>query len=178
MELITRETQGLTPLSPNIQGKVVVVNYQRLDRNHHQPRFQLLKVTGGFGTQSGALGQSVFGVHIADGRDGQFARNDIIGEATRHLIDRAMSDNRPVAEFDPSERVYMLVTKDGVRTRGDTVEAAMQRLRRITQSPVLMAYRMHPASKISPLGYISYPDGAPPELVEIKKVQEVWTAIN
>lgn len=178
MEMITSDTQGLTPLSNNIQGKVVVINHTLLDRNHHQPRFQLIKVTGGFGTQSGALGRSVFGIHIADGRDAQVTRHDLVGEATRHLIDRAMADNRPVNEFDLHERVYMLVTKDGHRTRGDTVESAMQRLRRITQSPVLMAYRMHPASKISPLGYITYPDGAPPELVQIKKVQEEWTAIS
>ena len=177
MEVISNGELGLAPLSPDITGKVVVVNHTTLDRTNQSPRFQLVKVTGGFGTQDGGPNNLVFGIFIADGRDARVTRSDLIGEATRSLIDRALSDNRATARFDLSERIYMLVAKDQSRARGDTPHAAMERLRRITQSPVMMAYRMHPASKILSTGFIEFPDGAPPELVQLKKGEE-WIANN
>jgi hypothetical protein len=178
MQLITERSQGLRPLSENISNQVVVVNHTSLDRSNQSPRFQLLKVTGGLGASSGRLGQSIFGIHIADGRDGTYKRSDLIGEAQKSLIDYAMQDDAPVQTVPLNARIFMLVAKDGNRTRGDTVTHAMQRLRRVTQSPVLMAYRCHPNTKVLSTGYLTYPEGAPPELVMLKKQGEEWTAIS
>lgn len=179
MQLITEGSQGLRPLSEKLTNQVVVINHTSLDRSNQTPRFQLFKVTGGLGASSGRLGQSIFGIHIADGRDGTYKRNDLIGEAQKSLIDRAMQDDdAPVRTHAIGDRVFMLVAKDGNRTRGDTPTHAMERLRRVTQSPVLMAYRCHPNTVVLPTGYLTYPEGAPPELVMLKKQGEEWMAIS
>jgi len=75
----------------------------------------------------------------------------------------------------PVELEYLLVCKDGSRARGPSVEVARQRVQRITHSPVMMSFRVHPDTTITSNGYIQYPDGYPPEEVNIKKGKE-WTA--
>ena len=89
-----------------------------------------------------------------------------------------MADTTPVADTPLTERVILLIAKDGSRARGSTPNPAMERLRRITQSPVLMSYRCHPQTKIVSTGYLTYPEGAPPELVMLRKQGEEWIAIT
>lgn len=75
------------------------------------------------------------------------------------------------------ELEYMLVCKDGSRSRGPSLEIARQRIQRVTHSPVMMSLRIHPETTITSNGYIVYPDGYPPEEVAIRKGKE-WTATN
>lgn len=72
---------------------------------------------------------------------------------------------------------YLLVCKDGARAMAPTVELARQRVQRMTNSPVMMSYRIHPDTTITTNGYIKYPDGYPPEDINIRKGKE-WTVAN
>jgi hypothetical protein len=77
----------------------------------------------------------------------------------------------------PFELEYLLVCKDGSRARGPTLETTTQRIKRITNSPVMMSFLVHPDTKINSFGYIEYPDGYPPEEITYKKGKE-WTAAD
>jgi hypothetical protein len=177
MDLITSEAEGLRPLDGDLTSQVLVIKHTLLGGRYQQPRFQLFKARGGFGCNPSSLGRAVFGTHIASGDDGRYQRNAFVGIASRSLIDAALADARPVPDIDINEREYMLVAKDGCRGRGKTVEIARQRLERQTNSPVMMSLRLHPESIVLEYGFISYPDGAAPEEIRIKKGKE-WTAVT
>lgn len=177
MELITTEAQGLLPLDGDLTGKVLVLDHKVLKARFQRPRFQLIKARGGFGCNPSSLGRAVFGTCIASGEEARYDRPHFIGIASRSLIDMALADTKPVGDIDLTAREYMLISKDGCRARGQTVQAARERLERMTNSPVFMSYRLHPESSISPIGYITYPDGAPPQEIRIRKGKE-WTAID
>lgn len=86
----------------------------------------------------------------------------------------------PAIQATPIREVeleFLLVCKDGSRARGPSLEIARQRIQRITHSPVMMSLRIHPDSIVTGNGYIKYPDGYPPEEIDIKKGKE-WTAAN
>lgn len=72
---------------------------------------------------------------------------------------------------------YLLVCKDGCRAIAQTVELARRRVERMTSSPVMMSFLVHPETTITSNGYIKYPDGYPPTEFTIKKGKE-WTAKN
>lgn len=72
---------------------------------------------------------------------------------------------------------YLLVCKDGSRAMAPSVELARQRVQRMTKSPVMMSFRVHPDTTITTNGYIKYPDGFPPEDINIRKGKE-WTAVS
>lgn len=67
---------------------------------------------------------------------------------------------------------YLLVCKDGSRGRGPSLEIAHERVRRVTHSTVMMSLRIHPDTIVTGNGYIKYPDGYPPEEIDIKKGKE------
>lgn len=75
------------------------------------------------------------------------------------------------------EHHYLLVCKDGSRAFAPSVDLAKQRIQRMTKSPVMMSYRVHPDTTITANGYIKYPDGFPPEDIDIKRGKE-WSAIS
>ena len=177
MKLITRGDEGLAPLSGDITGKVVVIAHTRLNKRYQSPRFQLFKATGGFGCKEGGLGSAVFGQYLADGEDDRRERQELIGIASDELVGRALEDTTPVVELDLTARVYLLIAKDGTYEVGDTVEQTRQRLLRLTDANVTEAWSVHPESKISDIGFITYPQGAPPVAVRIKKGKE-WTVAN
>ena len=177
MKLITQGDEGLAPLSGDITGQVVVISHTRLNKRYQSPRFQLFKATGGFGCKENSLGSAVFGHYLADGDDDRRERRELIGIASDELIGRALEDTTPVLDLDVTARVYLLIAKDGTYEIGDTVEQARQRLLRLTDATVTEAWHVHPESKISDIGFITYPPGAPPLAVRIKKGKE-WTAAN
>lgn len=86
----------------------------------------------------------------------------------------------PAIQMAPRRHVeleYLLVCKDGSRGRGPSVEIARQRVQRVTHSPVMMSFRIHPGTTISGNGFLQYPDGYPPEPIDIRKGKE-WTAAD
>lgn len=174
MNLITSRDDGVRPLDGDLTDKVLVINHLRLGRPYQLPRFQLFKATGGFGCKPNTLGQAVFGYHLADMESARWNRSDFIGVPSDELITAAMADARPVAAIDLSARVYMVIAKDGSRAVGETPTEAMTRLRRITASALLNAYHAHPESSITDLGHITYPSGASPVEVKLKKRGKVW----
>lgn len=174
MNLITHETEGLSPLVGDLAGKTLVIRANALNRRYQLPRFQLFKATGGFGCKESSLGSKVFGVFVADNEDGQYRRNDFIGIATDQLIRQAMADARAVEPIDLAQRVYLLVSKDQHYAKGDTVEQAMQRLRRMTRSAVVESFRVHPEAIINELGFMTCPAGTEIAEVKIKKQGGVW----
>lgn len=174
MNLVEPGHGGLLPLVGNISGKVVVLDWKVLNGRFQLPRFQLIKANGGFGCNEDSQGK-IFGVCIADSEDVELRRKHLIGIATDELISEAMADTRPVEQIDLELREYMLVAKDGSNARGQTIEQARQRLKRYTDAAVVVAYELHPESVLNEFGYISYPQGAPPVEMKIKKGKE-WTA--
>lgn len=175
MSLIDAGHEGLMPLVGDLTDKVVVLDWRKLNRRYQLPRFQLVKAKGGFGCKEGSLGNKVYGYCIADSSDVACRRQQLIGIATIELINEAMADTRAVGQIDLALREYMLVAKDGSSERGQTIEEARQRLKRITNSVVVGAYELHPESYITEFGFIQYPQGAPPTEVRINK-GKVWTA--
>lgn len=174
MQLIESTDERLRPLVGNVKGRVLVLDWRQLKRRFQMPRFQLIKATGGFGCEEGSTGK-VFGTSICDGEDGAYRRNHFIGMATDPLIQAAMADTTPVAGIDLSLREYLLIARDGSTERGQTIEQARQRLRLISSAAITGAYEVHPESYMTDFGFISYPDGAPPVEVKIKR-GKVWTA--
>lgn len=178
MNLIVNGDEGLAPLVGNLEGKLLVIAHQRLNRRYQCPRFQIFKAIGGFGCQEGSLGSAVFGIHVADNEDNRWERHDFIGIASDELAQRAMLDNTPVININLEERIYFLVAKDGSMETGETVDQAMRRLKRITNSAVAQAFHAHPESTVTPFGLMSYPQGAPPVTVKIKKRGGFWIDAN
>ena len=177
MNLIVPGDEGVTPLVGDITGKPVVIAFQHLNRRYQMPRFQIFMPTGGFGCQEGSLGSKVYGRSMADNEDSQFRREHFIGFASSELVQRAMLDTTPVPGIDLSLREYMLVSRDGRTERGDTIEQARQRLRKVTKAHVVSAWEIHPESHLTEWGAVSFPEGAPPVEVPIKKGR-IWTAAH
>lgn len=174
MKLITSNSEGLRPLDGDLTGECLVLSHLRLHRRYQMPRFQIFKATGGFGCKPGSLGSKVYGVFIADNEDGQWRRSDFIGIATKELIHDALADDTPVPSINPHERHYLLVSNDGHYESGDTVNQAMQRLRRMTRAKVRHAFLCHPESTINEFGFLSYPEGTDLVEVKIKRQGGVW----
>ena len=174
MDLITLKSEGLRPLTGDLTNQVLVINHTRLISRYQLPRFQLFKATGGFGCQEHSLGRAVFGYCVASNEDARWNRSDFIGIASDQLIHRAMEDATPVDELDINARIYLVFSKDGTFEKGDTVHSAMTRLRRITESPVLVAYHAHPESQITDDGFLIYPQGTTLTEVKVKKKGELW----
>jgi hypothetical protein len=174
VNLIESTDERLRPLVGDIKGQILVLNWGLLGRRFQMPRFQLVKAIGGFGCNDGSPGK-IFGASICDGEQDAYRRGNFIGIATDGLITAAMADNKPVEGIDIAIREYLLIARDGSTERGDTVEQARQRLRRISSAAIRGAYEVHPESKINDFGFITYPEGAPPTEVKIKR-GKVWTA--
>lgn len=174
MHLITCTDERLRPLVGDLKGQVLVLDWAYLKRRYQMPRFQLIQATGGFGCSEESPGK-IFGRSICDGEEGTYRRNQFIGIATEELIMAGMADTTPVQNIDLNLREYLLIARDGSTERGHTIEQARQRLGRITSAAITGAYEVHPESYVNDLGYISYPDGAPPVEVKIRK-GKVWTA--
>lgn len=177
MDLITAGSEGLLPLDGDLTGRVIVLKHSALNRRYQSPRFQLFKATGGFGCQADGLGRAVFVHSLADFEDGRYNRSDFIGIATEDLISRALADTTQVADLDLTERIYLVIAKDGTHELGDTIDQARKRLKMITGSPVKDAYHIHPESIITDFGIVNYPAGAIPTVVKIKK-GTIWTDIS
>lgn len=174
MNLITSGDEGLRPLVGDLAKQRLVLSHTRLNRRYQSPRFQIFQATGGFGCQEGSLGSAVYGIHIADGESARWNRNDFIGIASDELVTKALEDLSPVEDIDTSERIYLVVAKDGSSATGDTLQAARLRLKRITKSSVRVAYHAHPESSIDNFGFLTYPAGAVPSEVKIKSRGGIW----
>lgn len=174
MQLIERTDERLRPLVGDLRGQTLVLDWRLLKRRFQMPRFQIIRATGGFGCQEDSSGK-IFGTSVCDGEDGTYRRASFIGVATDALIQAAMADTTPVAGIDLSLREYLLIARDGSTERGQTIEQARHRLRLISSAAITGAYEVHPESYMTDFGFISYPDGAPPTAVKIKR-GKVWTA--
>lgn len=174
MQLITAADEGVRPLVGDLKDKVLVLAHTKLNRRYQMPRFQLFKATGGFGCSEGTIGSAVFGMFLADNEDARWDRRDFIGIATEDLIARALADTTPVKAIDLNERDYLVLSKDQHYARGSTPHEAMTRLRRLTRSALAVAYHAHPETVINDFGYLSYPEGAAPVEVKIKRQGARW----
>jgi len=177
MKLITEGDEGLSPLVGDITGKVVVIKHTRLTARYQTTRFQLFKAYGGFGCKEDSLGRAVFGRYLADNQDGRRDRSEFIGIADDGLVRRALEDTTPVLELDRSLRQVLLICKDGTYEFGDTAEQARQRLARITEAEVIAAYIAHPETRVSDIGFLTYPAGCPPVEARLTKGKE-WIATS
>ena len=177
MDLITAGSEGLLPLDGDLTGRVIVLKHTALNRRYQSPRFQLFKATGGFGCQAGGLGRAVFVRSLADSEDGRYNRRDFVGIASDALVNQAMADTTPIIDIDLTERIYLVVAKDGTHELGETIDQARKRLKMITGSPVKDVYHIHPESTITDFGLIHFPKGASPTVVKIKK-GTIWTDIS
>lgn len=162
MKLITANDEGLLPLVGNLASRVCVLNHHALTKRYQLPRYQLFKVNGGFGCQENSPGTTVFGQYLVDGEQDRRERKELIGIATDELIERAMQDDAPVMPIDVKQQVYMIVAIDGNHEFGSSLREAGQRLRMITKCKAAAGYLVHPETKINSLGYMTYPQGAPP----------------
>jgi hypothetical protein len=178
MNLITSTDDGMSRVAGDLTNQVLVISHIKLNRRYQIPRFQLFKATGGFGCKEGSLGSAVFGYHLADSEQARWDRSDFIGIADKDLVTRAMADTTPVQAININDRVFMVIAKDGSQAKGETPTEAMTRLRRITRSALLAAYSAHPESTINELGYMSYPSGAAPTEVKIKKQGVNWIDVK
>lgn len=174
MNLISARDEGLRPLVGDLTGQTLVLAHTKLHRRYQLPRFQLFKATGGFGCQENSLGRAVFGTHPADGEDARWNRNDFIGIATPELEARAMADPTPVEPIKLELRCFLFVSADGNYVTGDTPNQAMDRLRRITKAKVSNAFIAHPETVINEIGIMTWPVGAAPAEVKLKKKGGNW----
>ena len=178
MQLIKSGDEGLRPLVGNLKHQRLVLKHTALNRRYQSPRFQIFHATGGFGCQENSYGSTIYGIQIADGESAAFDRNQFVGIASDELVNRALEDTTPVENIDLTKRVYFVVAKDGTVETGDTINQAIIRIQRITSAGVAIAYHAHPESVIRDLGYISWPKGAEPVEVRIKKRGGLWIDAN
>ena len=175
MNLIVQGDEGVSPLLDDITDQVVILRHTFLNRRFQMPRFQVVKARGGFGCLAKNPTSKVFASSVTDNEDVTCTRRDLIGMCSPELLMLAMADTTPALGIDLSLREYMLVAADGNDARGDTVEDARQRLMRITRSKITTLFELHPESVYIGPGMISYPEGATPVEIPIRKGQE-WTA--
>lgn len=175
MNLITSGHKGLRPLVGNLTGLILVLDHTRLNRRYQLPRFQIVKAIGGFGCKEGAMGTAVFGMCLADNEEARWRRHDFIGIASDNLVQEAIADTTPVTDINLNDRHYLLLAKDLTVASGDTPHQAMTRLRRRTKAAVLFAYHCHPESAFNDAGFLTYPKGATPVEVQLKKRGGFWT---
>lgn len=176
MNLIQKGDEGLRPLVGDLNGQTLVLAHTKLHRRYQLPRFQIFNAIGGFGCQENSLGRAVFGHHPADGENARWSRNDFIGIATAELVARAMADVTPVEPVNLAERCFLLVSADGNYVMGDTPTQAMERLRRITKAKVMHSFIAHPETQINEIGLMTWPEGAAPAEVKLKKKGGAWIA--
>lgn len=176
MNLIKHGDEGLLPLVGDLSGQTLVIAHDKLHRRYQLPRFQIFTASGGFGCQEHSLGRAVFGSHNADGEEARWNRSDFIGIATAELVARAMADLTPVEPINLAERAFLVVSADGNYIMGDTPTQAMERLRRITKAKVLQAFIAHPETQVNELGLMTWPEGAAPAEVKLKKKGGAWIA--
>ena len=167
-QLIKRGQEGLRPLSHDLYNKIVVLDHTLLNSRHQVPRFQMLKAVGGFGCKADSTGK-IFARCIADGSDVTVRRCDLIGEATEALVHIAMSDLTPVTPINEKLREFLVVAKNRHQARGETLEQAKERLKRITGAAIIAAYQVHPESYVTDMGFLSYPEGIKPVEVKVRK---------
>jgi hypothetical protein len=166
--LIARGEKGLRPLSSDLYNKIVVLDHIKLNSRHQVPRFQLLKAIGGFGCKQNSTGK-IFCRCLADGSDAAVYRSDLIGEAEDILVHIAMSDLTPVAPINKTLREFLIIASNGYQARGETLDKAKERLRRITKSKIIAAYEVHPESYVTDMGFLSYPEGIMPIEIKVRK---------
>jgi hypothetical protein len=176
MKLISPGTPGLSPVVGNITHKVCVLNSKLLNRRYALPRYQLIRVIGGFGCNQDLGNKKVFGVCIADAESVSIRRSDLIGIASEDLITQSMADTTPIKQIDLSLREYLVIATDGSHERGDTANDAVRRLKQITNARISCAYHLHPETVLNEIGYLSWPEGAPPEQVKLARRKKEWTA--
>jgi len=176
MNLISPGTPGLSPLVGDLTHKVAVLSHTKLNRRYAIPRYQLVRVIGGFGCVSEDSHKRVFGNCIADGEPVSVRRNELIGIASQDLIHLAMADTTPVQQIDLSLREYLIIASDGSSERGSTPDEAVRRLKMITDARIVCAYYVHPETRLMDIGILSPPEGAPVEQVKFRKGKKGWTA--
>lgn len=155
----------LLPLPDDFTGKVMVLRPDALGERWQRAKFQLLRVTGGFGAQAGKIGTKVYGTHLADGEDTECRRSDFIGEATPYLIELAARDKAPEAPLDLTRMGYFALGTSGTWGRAATPQGAKDQVRKAGGKPRVV-YHCHIETRLTDLYYMQWPKGAP-EPVEV-----------
>jgi hypothetical protein len=166
-KMFTREQ--LAPLPDDMTGHICVIAASCLGSRWQLPKFQLIRVTGGFGAVRGNLGSKVYGEHLADGEWRQLRSNDFIGVASQEQIDEAMADERGELPIDPANLGYLVIGK-GLAFGKSKDLAEAKKLCRQNGKPML-AYHCHMETQLTDMGSLQWPHGAPePKLVWEAKV--------
>ncbi len=146
------------PFPSDMTDKVCVIRADALGARWQKPKFQLVRVTGGFGCKLENTGSKVFGTTIADGENWSGRRSDFIGEASPELISECLADLEGELPLDPTQMMYLAIG-DGAWGKGDTLEAAKKVCKRAGGKPRI-AYHCHVETWVGDFA-IHWPDGAP-----------------
>jgi len=91
----------------NLEGKVLVLRADVLDKAYRTAQNQLWLAQGGFGCQAGSSGRAVFAASLADGAQARWNRADFVGVLQpEHLPDWARDGLRRLG-IEPEPQVNM-----------------------------------------------------------------------
>lgn len=85
MVFTQRDTQQFTA-NINLAGHVIIIRADALNAEYAYAKHQLLLATGGFGCDPNAVGNSIFGLYLADDTPAAICRGDVIGIASPEAI--------------------------------------------------------------------------------------------
>lgn len=166
MELIDVFTKGVKPIFGDITDKVCVIRPTGLNKRYQLPRFQLFKVTGGFGCKPENTGSKVFGFYVADNEEDTRRRYDFIGVASDGLIKQALDDTTPVKQINPNDVAYLIISNNQHWAIGESISDAKSKLSSIGGRGISQCFLCHPETFVDEMGYIKQPNGT--QLTEIK----------
>lgn len=97
----TRENSIRTMFEPistgeeNNEGKVAIIAMEHLSEEYRKPKYQLYRLTGGFGCKPSGSGRKCYGVFCVDGSSDIFDKYAFIGiadEATTKIAEELESE--------------------------------------------------------------------------------------
>ena len=164
--MFTRENLERVPA--DMTGLVVAISANCLGARWQLPKFQLVRIVGGFGASAENIGRKIFGEHLADNDDFSGSRSNVIGVPTQAQIDEAMADPNGEAPFDPTNMTY-LVLGPGFWTKNKVLEEAMAMAK--GQGKPLMAFYCHAETQVTDFGGLTFSKLGPAPV-------EVWRDIS
>ena len=161
MKMLTKDQ--LNPVPDDMTGHVMVLRATALGKRWQLPKFQLVKVSGGFGAHAESLGTKVFGRCLGDNEEATWHRCDFIGEAKQEQIDAALADERGASLVDLKAMHYLCMGSDMTYGTGATVDESQENCRRAGGKPIIV-YRCHEETQFDGLT-LTWPNGAEPATV-------------
>lgn len=174
MPIIANDDPRLIPTEgQRLEGKLIIIKADKINKRYRAARFQLYKATGGFGCNPGAMGKKIYADCIADGEeDIHWERYDVAGIANDDLVAECNADTSEAVRINPDDRCFMAVIA-GQWATGKTVAEALAGVKKRKLGKGVCVWHVHPETRIHDLGGFYYPKEVAYKPVLIESMDQI-----